>query len=254
MPQRMAQKRMTRGDRDRPWGGQLETHPDDPDDLRTRARSGLSEAVQDYLREIYKLQAAGGRATTSAIAARMGVAPSSATAMLKKLAALALVEHTPYRGAVLTDAGEKVALEVIRHHRLLEQYLAETLGLSIDAVHAEADRLEHALSESLEALIDESLGYPTHDPHGDPIPDAELKVEASELKPLAALEPGEEATVRRVPDGNSELLCYLSGLALVPGRRIRLLQSAPFDGPLTILAAGVEHAISRELAAEIGVA
>lgn len=247
----MARKRVTRGNRDLPGGGQQRTRPND---LRTRAKSGLSEAVQDYLREIYKLQAAGGRATTSAIASRMGVAPPSVTAMLKKLATLGLVEHTPYRGAVLTDGGEKVALELIRHHRLLEQYLAETLGLSIDAVHVEADRLEHALSESLEAVIDESLGYPTHDPHGDPIPDAELKVEAPELKPLAALEPGEEATVRRVPDGNGELLRYLSGLALVPGRRLRLVRSAPFDGPLTILVGGVEHAISRELAAQIGVA
>jgi DtxR family Mn-dependent transcriptional regulator len=251
MGQKMGPKRVTRGNRDRPGGG---PHGTRPDDLRTRARPGLSEAVQDYLREIYKLQAAGGRATTSAIASRMGVAPPSVTSMLKKLATLGLVEHAPYHGAVLTDAGEKVALEVIRHHRLLEQYLAETLGLSIDAVHTEADRLEHALSESLEALIDESLGYPTHDPHGDPIPDAELKVEASELKPLAALESGEEATVRRVPDGNGELLRYLSGLALVPGRRIKVLRSAPFGGPLTILVSGVEHAISRELAAEIGVA
>lgn len=238
--------------RDRRGGGRQGTRPGE---LRTRAgRPDLSEAVQDYLREIYKLQAAGGRATTSAVAERLGVAPPSATSMLKKLATLGLVEHVPYRGAVLTDAGEKVALEVIRHHRLLEQYLAETLGLSIDAVHAEADRLEHALSESLEALIDESLGYPTHDPHGDPIPDTELRVGPSELKPLAALELGEEATVRRVPDGNGELLRYLSGLTLVPGRRIKLLRSAPFDGPLTILVAGVEHAISRELAAEIGVA
>lgn len=242
---------MPRANRDRRGGGQQGTRPGE---LRTRAGPGLSDAVQDYLREIYKLQAAGGRATTSAVADRLGVAPPSATSMLKKLATLGLVEHVPYRGAVLTDRGEEVALEVIRHHRLLEQYLAEALGLSIDAVHAEADRLEHALSESLEALIDESLGYPTHDPHGDPIPDTELKVEPSELKPLATLEAGDEATVRRVPDGNGELLRYLSGLTLVPGRRIKLLRSAPFGGPLTVLVAGVEHAISRELAAEIGVA
>src|SRR5262245_56715451 len=107
----------------------------------------------------------------------MGVAPSSATSMLKKLAILGLAEHHRYRGVKLPEVGERVALEVIRHHRLLDQYLAETLGLSIDAVHAEADRLEHALSEELEALIDKSLGYPTHDPHGDPIPDAALSVD-----------------------------------------------------------------------------
>ena len=137
----------------------------------------LSDAIQDYLKEIYKLQAAGERATTSAIARRMGVAPSSVTSMLKKLAALGLADHAPYQGVELTEAGGKIALEVIRHHRLLEQYLAQTLGLGIDAVHAEADRLEHVISEELEARIDQALGYPTHDPHGDPIPDAALNVE-----------------------------------------------------------------------------
>jgi len=216
-------------------------------------KTGLSEAIQDYLKEIYKLQAAGGRATTTAIARAMGVAPSSVTAMLKKLAALGLAEHARYRGVTLTEAGERVALEVVRHHRLLEQYLAETLGLSIDAVHAEADRLEHVLSDELEARIDRSLGYPTHDPHGHPIPDAALNLEPSELRPLAELEPGEEATVRRVPDGDADVLRYLSTLSLVPGQRVELRSSAPFGGPLTVLVVGVEHAISRELAAEIGV-
>ena len=218
------------------------------------AKGGLSNAIQDYLKEIYKLQARGGRATTTAIARAIGVAPSSATAMLKKLAALGLLEHARYRGVALTEAGERVALEVIRHHRLLEQYLAETLGLSIDAVHEEADRLEHALSEELEARIDQSLGYPTHDPHGHPIPDAELHVEQLELRPLAELAPGEKATVRRVPDGDSDLLRYLSALSLVPGRRVEMRSSAPFGGPLTVLVGGAEHAISRELAGQIGVA
>lgn len=214
----------------------------------------LSAAIQDYLKEIYKLQARGGRATTSAIARALAVAPSSATSMLKKLAALGLVEHARYRGVLLTETGERVALEVTRHHRLLEQYLAETLGLSIDLVHAEADRLEHALSEELETLIDKSLGYPTHDPHGHPIPDAELKLEQGELRPLAELRPGERATVRRVPDGDAELLRYLSTLSLLPGRRVEMRSSAPFGGPLTVVVAGTEHAISRELADQIGVA
>jgi DtxR family Mn-dependent transcriptional regulator len=214
----------------------------------------LSDAIQDYLKEIYNLQSRSGRATTTQLAKAMRVAPSSATAMLKKLAVLGLAEHARYRGVTLTEAGERVALEVIRHHRLIEQYLAETLGLSIDAVHAEADRLEHALSEELEVLIDRSLGFPTHDPHGDPIPDAALHVETSNLRPLAELEPGEHAVVRRVPDGDSELLRYLSKLSLVPGCRVRLLRSAPFEGPLTVLVAGTEHAISRELAGRIGVA
>src|SRR5438477_486719 len=159
----------------------------------------LSQTAQDYLKEIYKLEKGSGRAVTSAIAERLGVAPPSVTSMLKKLAALGLVEHEPYKGARLTKMGEKAAVEVIRHHRLLEQYLSETLGMPIDAVHAEADRLEHALSEELEARIDESLGFPTHDPHGDPIPDAALNIETAAGRPLAELEPGERATVRRVP-------------------------------------------------------
>jgi len=134
----------------------------------------LSQTAEDYLKEIYKLQSEQGKATTSALAERVGVSPPSATAMLKKLAALKLLRHERYRGVVLTSAGEKAAIEVIRHHRLLEQYLSETLGIPVDEVHAEADRLEHALSEELEARIDESLGFPTHDPHGDPIPGADL--------------------------------------------------------------------------------
>ena len=218
------------------------------------SKSELSVAIQDYLKEIYKIQSSGERATTTAIARRMGVAPSSATSMLKKLAALGLAEHAPYRGIELSNAGTKIALEVIRHHRLLEQYLAETLGLSIDAVHAEADKLEHVLSEELEARIDEKLGYPTHDPHGDPIPDAGLNVDKAELRSLEALEPGEEATVKRVPDGDADLLRYLAKLALVPGGRVTMRRSEPFGGPLTVLVSGKEHAISRELAGQIGVA
>ena len=134
----------------------------------------LSESIQDYLKGIYKLEAAGTRVTITAVARDQGVSPASASAMVKKLAALELLEHEPYRGARLTDAGERVAVEVIRHHRLIELYLAETLGLSVEAVHAEADRLEHLISEELEERIDRALGYPTHDPHGDPIPDADL--------------------------------------------------------------------------------
>src|SRR6476619_3595620 len=132
----------------------------------------LSDAIQHYLREIYKRGASADRVSTTALAREMGVSPASASAMVKKLAALGLVSHAPYRGVSLTPAGERVALEVIRHHRLLELYLAETLGIDVDEVHDEADRLEHALSEELEASIDEALGFPTPHPPGDPIPDA----------------------------------------------------------------------------------
>jgi len=217
------------------------------------SKPDLSAAIQDYLKAIYKLESEGTQPTTTAIAQRMGVAPSSVSSMLKKLAALGLAEHSPYRGVELSEDGTKIALEVIRHHRLLEQYLAETLGLGIDAVHAEADRLEHVISEELEARIDEQLGYPTHDPHGDPIPDAGLNVDRTALRSLEALEPGEEATVRRIPDGDAGLLRYLAELTLLPGRKVTLRRSEPFGGPLTVDVDGSEHAISRELAGQIGV-
>ncbi len=174
--------------------------------------------MQDYVKEIYKLRLEGKRATTSAIAARLGVRPPSVTAMVKRLSALGLAEHAPYRGVELTPAGERVALEVIRHHRLLELYLAQALGLSLDEVHSEADRLEHALSEELEARIDRSLGYPTHDPHGDPIPDAKLRLDRKRLRTLASLEPGDEATIERVPDGDDELPRGASSASRTPFR------------------------------------
>jgi DtxR family Mn-dependent transcriptional regulator len=139
------------------------------------AKPALTESIQDYLKEIYKLAADGSRVSVTALARAQGVSPASASAMVKKLAALGLAVHAPYRGVALTAAGDRVAVEVIRHHRLLELYLAETLGLHVDDVHDEADRLEHVLSEELEQRIDEALGFPTHDPHGDPIPDANLK-------------------------------------------------------------------------------
>jgi DtxR family Mn-dependent transcriptional regulator len=213
----------------------------------------LTPAVEDYVREIYKLQHERGRATTSAIAERMGVSAPSATGMIKRLASLSLVEHERYRGVVLTRAGEKKAIELIRHHRLLEQYLAEALGLPIDAVHAEADRLEHALSEEVEARIDASLGYPTHDPHGDPIPDARLRVAAASHGTLAALGIGDRATVRRIPDGDPQVVRYLASMELLPSRAVEVVESAPFDGPLTIVVGGTRHAISRELALQIHV-
>jgi DtxR family transcriptional regulator, Mn-dependent transcriptional regulator len=214
--------------------------------------STLSRSVQDYVKELYKLQA-GGRASTSALAERMAVAPASATAMLKKLAQLGLVEHEPYHGARLTPSGELVAIEMIRHHRLLEQYLSKTLGLPIDAVHVEADRLEHALSEELEAAIDESLGFPTHDPHGDPIPSAALELDLAAHVTLADVQEGAAAVVRRVPDSDRELLRYLDELGLVPGERVEVVSRQPFDGPIFVRARGAEHAISRDLAARIGV-
>ena len=213
----------------------------------------LSAAVQDYVREIYKLQTESGHVKTSTLALRMGVAPPSATAMIKKLASQGLVDHQPYRGVRLTRTGERIALELLRHHRLLELYLVRTLDLGIDAVHAEADRLEHALSERLEDRIDKALGSPTQDPHGDPIPDAKLRIVQSKSKRLTELEPGEEATVLRVPDGDGELLRYLASHALVPGQQVQLIKAEPFDGPVTLRADGRETAISRQLGEQIRV-
>jgi DtxR family Mn-dependent transcriptional regulator len=152
------------------------------------AKAALTDAIQDYLREIYKLGSSKSPVSVTALAKQQGVSPASASAMVKKLAALGLAVHEPYRGIELTAAGTKVALEVIRHHRLLELYLAETLGVHVDEVHDEAERLEHALSEELEARIDRVLGYPTHDPHGDPIPDANLEWPATSGRRTSARE------------------------------------------------------------------
>ena len=214
----------------------------------------LTDAMQDYLKEIHKLRMEGRRATTSAIAERMGVRPPSVTAMLKRLSALGLAKHAPYRGVELTPAGERVALEVIRHHRLLEQYLAQALGLSLDEVHSEADRLEHALSEELEARIDRSLGYPDARPARRSDPGRRSSDRSSAPAHACDLEPGDEATIRRVPDGDVELLRYLKKLALVPGKKVKLRSAEPFGGPLTVRVGKSDHAISRELAAGIGVA
>ena len=218
------------------------------------ATPDLTPATQDYLKAIYALEAAGERATTSALAARMGVSAPSATAMAKRLAELGLVERAPYRGVVLTEEGRQRALEMLRHHRLLERYLADRLGLSLDEVHAEADRLEHVLSEELEAKIDAELGFPTHDPHGDPIPDRELRLVPGGGRTLAELEPGERGSVSRVPDGDPDLLRYLAELGLVPGSQVEVVAQAPFAGPVTVRTRSGAHAISRELADRIGAA
>jgi DtxR family Mn-dependent transcriptional regulator len=214
----------------------------------------LTVAVQDYLKAIYALEAAGERVTTSALAGRMGVSAPSATAMTKRLAEQGLVERAPYRGVVLTDQGRRGALEVLRHHRLLERYLADRLGLSLDEVHAEAELLEHVLSEELEAKIDAELGFPTHDPHGDPIPDSELRVTSGDQRTLIDFEPGNRATIARVPDGDPELLRYLGELGLVPSSEVELVSFAPFGGPVTVRTDTGEHAISRELADRIAAA
>ena len=212
----------------------------------------VSESAQDYLKAIWKLQRSGEMSTT-ALAEALEVSPASATAMLKKLATLGLVVHERYHGTTLTPTGERMALEVVRHHRLLELYLMEALGLSWDQVHEEAERLEHHLSDELEARIDSALGFPTRDPHGDPIPSPELLLQSDEMVCLSDLEAGSMTVVRRVPDGDPELLRYLATLGLVPAEEVTILEQAPFDGPVTVEVRGARHAIGRSLAAQIEV-
>jgi DtxR family Mn-dependent transcriptional regulator len=212
-----------------------------------------SEAVQDYVKQIYLLQTRSGKATTNELADRMAVSPAAATAMVKKLAELGLVEHRRYHGAMLTEAGERVAVEVVRHHRLLELYLTQALGLPWDSVHIEAERLEHVLSEELEAALDRALGFPDTDPHGDPIPGPDLTLPADTHQSLVDLEPWQAATVRRVPDGDPALLRYLASLGLVPAAQVRMVEKAPFAGPVTLEVEGINRSLGVAVAEMIRV-
>ena len=213
----------------------------------------FGDAIQDYAKEIYKLEADSGRATTTALAERLGVAPASATGMLKRLDELGLVAYEPYRGATLTRNGRRLALEVIRHHRLLERYLVEALGYGWDEVHDEAERLEHHISEALEARMAAALGDPTVDPHGDPIPHLDGSVADDDTRPLVDLAPGDVAVVHRVSDQDPERLRYLEQLGLRPGASVKLVEMLPFDGPLRLEIGGAEEVIGRSLAATVQV-
>jgi DtxR family transcriptional regulator, Mn-dependent transcriptional regulator len=213
-----------------------------------------TQAIEDYLKAIYELHEEAGAATTTALSKRLGVVPASATVMVKKLAGLKLVDHEPYRGVVLRPAGERIALEVIRHHRLVESFLAEVLGVPWDEVHAEAERWEHVLSEELEDRIDERLGFPTSDPHGAPIPGRDGAITRPASVPMAELEPGQRAMIVEVSDRDPDLLRYVAELGLVPGAALTLLAAEPFGGPLTVEVGGEEHAVGREVAADLLVA
>jgi DtxR family Mn-dependent transcriptional regulator len=215
--------------------------------------AGISPIMEDYLKAIYELsQAAPDQPVpAAALVERMAAPPATVTDTVKRLAAVGLVDHAPYKGATLTPAGRKAALEVIRHHRLLEQYLAEALGLPWDQVHAEADRLEHVLSEALEARIAAALGHPTRDPHGDPIPSADLTVAATARARLSDLAPGAAATVARVGDQEPAKLRYLAELGLAPGATVTVLGKAPFDGPLHLRVGEQEQTIAHDLARAI---
>jgi DtxR family Mn-dependent transcriptional regulator len=209
----------------------------------------LSEAIEDYAKAIYALeQRSGGPVTTTALAERLDVTPGSVSAMVKKLDELKLVAHTPYRGVQLTERGRMVALEVLRHHRLLELYLAESLGVPWDRVHDEAEVLEHVLSEELEELIAIKLGNPTRDPHGDPIPTRELQIEESTTESLSGLPVGTTGVFVRVSDSNPEMLRYLAERGITPGDRFEVMDKQPFGGPLTARFNDSAHLLGGDLA------
>lgn len=212
----------------------------------------LSAAIEDYLKAIYELQSVHGAATTNALAAALGISAASTTKMVKKLAELKLVRHSPYRGVELTRPGEKIALEVVRHHRLIELFLHEALGLAWDEVHVEAHKLEHVLSDNLEDHIADFLGDPTEDPHGDPIPTKAGELGELSRASLADLTPGARVTVQRVGAQDSAHLRYLSDLGIVPKARVSILEYAPFEGPVRVRTDnGGEHVLDRALARQI---
>jgi DtxR family Mn-dependent transcriptional regulator len=215
----------------------------------------ISAAVEDYAKAIYALQVeAGGPVTNNALAERLGVSAASASNMVKKLDGLGLVEHLPYRGVELTPAGRRVALEVLRHHRLLELYLAQSLGVPWDRVHDEAEVLEHHISEELEELIATALGNPTHDPHGDPIPTRDLEMIEEPCATLDSLEPGQSGRFTRISDHDPEMLRYLADRGIAPGDDFEVVDKQPFGGPLFVrFGEGDVHVVGGLLAAAMRV-
>ncbi len=222
--------------------------------LEDRRSAPASEAVEDYAKAIFAVELHhDGPVTTSELAERLEVAPSSVTAMLKRLDELGLVRYEPYHGVRLTPAGQRVALEVIRHHRLIEAFLAESLQMPWDQVHDEAEVLEHYISEDLEDRIAQRLGNPGADPHGDPIPTSELDLAADRTIALSELARGRSATFARVSDSDPDMLRYLAERGIRPGIVLRAVGAEPFGGPLLVEAEGSEHALGAELAEKMRV-
>ena len=209
----------------------------------------ISPNVQDYAKAVYALEARGGEAvSTNELAERLGVTPGSVSAMVRKLDEQGLVVHEPYKGVRLTARGRRVALEVIRHHRLIELFLAQELGMAWDRVHAEAEVLEHVISEDLERLISERLGDPRLDPHGDPIPTEGFEIEERLTHSLEELEPGSAGRLVRVSDSDPAMLRYLAGEGVALGDRLEVRARQPFGGPLFVRVNGLELALGGELA------
>lgn len=211
----------------------------------------LSQAAEDYLKSIYKLQEKGGKVSTGVLAEFLDVKPASVTGMIKKLESMKLIKYERYQGVTLTNAGKAIALEVIRHHRLLELYLFKALGMPWDGVHDEAEKLEHVISEEMEERMDAYLGYPTADPHGSPIPDKNGVVPETESIPMTSLQDGQSCVVTEVNDSDAALLRHLGSFNLYPGTRFRVIEVAPFEGPFTIDVAGQQAVIGREVAKHI---
>lgn len=211
----------------------------------------LSQSVEDYLKVIYQLETEGPGATTNNIAEMMEVSSASVTNMLKRLARLNLIEHTSYKGAKLTEAGCKIALEILRHHRLLELYLKEIMGYGWDEVHEEAEKLEHHISEQFEDKIAELLNYPTHDPHGDPIPTKDGIMPKMALLPLTDASINNQYIIGRVRDQEPELLRYFEKIGVIPGVEIRIIDKAPFNGPILVKLEDVEKTIGFNIAEQV---
>lgn len=210
-------------------------------------------STQDYLKHIYELTENGGSASTNALAQKMNISAPSVTGMLQKLASEkpALVEYQKHQGVTLTREGRKAALEVIRHHRLLEAWLVQTLGYSWDEVHEEAERLEHVISEDFERRIAAAMGHPTRDPHGELIPSADLKMPADDTTPLSSLRPNQSAKIRRVDARDPDLLRHLESLGLTPGTRIDIIEYSAFDNNLTIKVGKKTNVLGLNITAKI---
>ncbi len=221
--------------------------------MEEQKKEGLSRAMEDYLRAIYKLVERGQKVTTSALAEELGVAPASVTKMLKRLAEMELIEHQPYRGIDFTEEGEKSALKIVRLHRLLELFLAEKLGVPWDRVHEEAHRLEHVISEYLAERITELLDHPETDPHGHPIPSKDGKIRPRNCVPLATLEPGASGTIAEIEDQDPQLLRYLSQKGIFPNCSVSVIEREPYGGIMNLKVDGKDLSLGQQAAQHIWV-
>ena len=208
----------------------------------------LTRSSEDYLKAIYRLSPGGDPVATNGLALLLGLTPASVSGMIKRLAEQGLVEHAPYHGVRLTDGGRRIALRMLRRHRLIETYLVAFLGYTWDTVHDEAERLEHAVSDELVERMAGALGHPRFDPHGDPIPDVDGRIADFVHVPLSDVRAGETVTIRRADTGDAGRLRYLASAGLIPGTMVRVVDSQPYQGPMTLNLGGAERIVGHELA------